>query len=271
MTALIMEEWLRWFDEQMALRGRKVALLMDNFSSHETAVATIHRSVCPLQNTLIIWLPPNSTSQYQPLNQGIITMWKTYWRRDWVRYMLAEHDAGRDALSTVNLLYAIRWTINAWNFDISEKTIANCFSKALSMGSRDIEGQSPPTNDIIEGIQQLQDRALIHDAMNIESFINPEEEIVQDVFTTIEDLVLSEMQGPASIEEEDQDDDEGEGEALPQVTVSQALREVRTARLHEEQSEFGDVEAIQLLSRLESKYLTKIDSLRQGDIRSWLR
>lgn len=32
MTAEIMVEWLRWFDNTMA--GRKVILLMDNFSAH---------------------------------------------------------------------------------------------------------------------------------------------------------------------------------------------------------------------------------------------
>jgi hypothetical protein len=272
MTALIMEEWLRWFDVQMGLRRRKVALLMDNFSAHEAAISAIQESGCPLQNTFVIWLPPNSTSIYQPLDQGIIRTWKTYWRRDWVRYMLAEYDAGRDALSTINLIYAIRWTVRVWNFDISEKTIANCFSKALSMESRDFEDQSLPTNDIIEGIQQLQDRSLIHDAMNIEDFLNPDGEIVQDDSSAIDDLVLSQIQGPASIEEEDQDDGEGDGEALPQVTVSQALGAIRTARLREEQSESGDIEAIQVLNRLERKYLTEeVNSRHQSDIRSWFR
>jgi hypothetical protein len=33
---------------------RKVVLLMDNFSAHETAVKTINNSLYPLRNTLII-------------------------------------------------------------------------------------------------------------------------------------------------------------------------------------------------------------------------
>lgn len=44
------------------MTGRKVALLMDNFSAHQAAVADILASKTPLKNTLIIWLPTNSTS-----------------------------------------------------------------------------------------------------------------------------------------------------------------------------------------------------------------
>jgi hypothetical protein len=65
MTGAIFKEWLFWFDSKM--KGQKVALLMDNFSAHKAAVKDIQ-----LQNTIIIWLPANSTSRYQPLDQGII-------------------------------------------------------------------------------------------------------------------------------------------------------------------------------------------------------
>lgn len=70
MTCEIFEEWLRWFDIRMA--GRRVILLMDNFSAHITAAEKIACSAFPLQSTEIIWLPPNTTSHYQPLDQGII-------------------------------------------------------------------------------------------------------------------------------------------------------------------------------------------------------
>jgi hypothetical protein len=47
MTGAIFKEWLFWFDSKM--KGRKVALLMDNFSAHEAAAEDIQ-----LQNTIII-------------------------------------------------------------------------------------------------------------------------------------------------------------------------------------------------------------------------
>ena len=59
MTADIFKEWLLWFDNKMNADGRKVALLMDNFSAHESAFKELGFQ---LQNTFIIWLPANSTT-----------------------------------------------------------------------------------------------------------------------------------------------------------------------------------------------------------------
>jgi hypothetical protein len=111
MTATIMEEWLRLFDNQMACR--KVVVLMDNFSAHEAAISTMNSSAFPLQNTLVIWLPPNSTSRFQPLDQGIIMAWKPHRKRQWARYLVHEFDEGRDPISMMNALKAIRWGIQA--------------------------------------------------------------------------------------------------------------------------------------------------------------
>jgi hypothetical protein len=273
MVTSIMEEWLRWFDTQMRLRGRSVVLLMDNFSAHEAAVENIRLST-PLTNTLIVWLPPNSTSKYQPLDQGIIRTWKAFWKREWIQYMLAEYDAGRDPLEEVNILIAIRWATRAWNFDVSEKTIINCFYRAFSLETRVGTGQlpTPPMDDILQGITRLEQGSHIHEAMDVENFLNPEGELVQDDSESAEELVLSQIQGPTSIQDIDEDEDEGEdkGEAIPRVPISQGIEAIRMARLLEEQDEEGDLEAIQVLTRLERKYVPKeVNSRRQGDIRSW--
>jgi hypothetical protein len=51
MTGLICEEFLQWFDNQM--RGRKVLLLIDNFSAHELATNLVG-SLQGLQNTRVV-------------------------------------------------------------------------------------------------------------------------------------------------------------------------------------------------------------------------
>jgi hypothetical protein len=124
MTGAIFKEWLFWFDSKM--KGRKVALLMDNFSAHEAAVEDIQ-----LQNTIIIWLPANSTSRYQPLDQGIICIWKAYWKRQWILYMMTQFDRGLDPVLTIIILQALRWVIPAWELDLKDTTIQHCFQKAL--------------------------------------------------------------------------------------------------------------------------------------------
>jgi hypothetical protein len=115
MVTGIMVEWLRWFDNLMA--GRKVILLMDNFSAHECAVAELEAMPLGsgLMNTEICWLPPNTTSKLQPLDQGIINSFKARYRRRWIAYMLEQHEIGYNALDSMNVLKAVQWCIRAWD------------------------------------------------------------------------------------------------------------------------------------------------------------
>lgn len=101
------------------MTGQRVALLMDNFSAHQAAAADILASETPLQKTLIIWLPGNSTSRYQPLDQGIINCWKTHWKPNWIKYILYEFEANRNPVDTMNVLKAIRWGLQSWENDVS--------------------------------------------------------------------------------------------------------------------------------------------------------
>lgn len=75
MVGEIFKEWLMWFDKKMA--GRKVVLL-NNFFAHETAF----RDIGPqLQNTLVIWLPCNSTTRYQASRPGNYQDLESVWCR----------------------------------------------------------------------------------------------------------------------------------------------------------------------------------------------
>ena len=69
-----MAEWLRWFDKRAQ---KPVLLLMDNFSAHEAAVELLKEQ--PLKWTRIEWFPANTTSVFQPLDQGIIQNCKAYY------------------------------------------------------------------------------------------------------------------------------------------------------------------------------------------------
>jgi hypothetical protein len=75
MTGKICEEYLQWLNSEMKAQGRKVLLLMDNFSGHELAVQLVG-GLQGLSNVWIIWLPLNTTSHWQPMDQGIIASLK---------------------------------------------------------------------------------------------------------------------------------------------------------------------------------------------------
>jgi len=77
MTATIFGDWLTSWDVLMHREGRKVAFLVDNCSAHKTTTS--------LQNILLHFLPPNTTSVLQPCDMGIIRSMKGYYRHECAR------------------------------------------------------------------------------------------------------------------------------------------------------------------------------------------
>lgn len=262
-TTSIFTEFLRWFDKQMS--GRNVVLLMDNFSAHQAAVTEIQSSGYPLQNTLIIWLPANSTSRYQPLDQGIIHCWKSYWKRYWIRFILQEFELNRDPITSMNILRAVRWGIQSWEFDLSGQVIQNCFRKALDSQPSYREPVDPAVlDDIQNAFSLLKLSTPIQDLMDIDTFLNPAEEAVQDTPEDIESQILAQY-GP-----ELDDDSEEELEILPQISLDQALEALRTLRLYEEQQAEGVPSLIYELDKHERiLWGRKLSLQTQRDIRSY--
>ncbi|KAL4103217.1 hypothetical protein QTP88_010050 [Uroleucon formosanum] len=61
MTSALFEKWLSNFDKKMSLKGKKVLLLIDNCTAHNTKKK--------FNSIKIEFLPPNTTSQLQPMDQ----------------------------------------------------------------------------------------------------------------------------------------------------------------------------------------------------------
>lgn len=82
MTSELFFNWLRRFDRTIGQdEGRKVLLLIDNFSAHGTP-----ETMPTLQNVRVKFLPPNTTSKVQPVDAGIIAWLKAkYWHRSLFR------------------------------------------------------------------------------------------------------------------------------------------------------------------------------------------
>lgn len=264
MTAVLFEEYLRWFDKRMT--GRKVVLLMDNFSAHTLAYQKICESQEPLQNTFVVWLPANSTSRYQPLDQGIIKTWKAYWRRQWVFFLLQEFEAGREPLASMNVLRAVRWGIQIWDLDVTAKAISNCFRKALTSDTSPEPAPEPapePVSELTKSLQQLELGQHIPEVMDVTEFLEPEGEKVEDSAEDIDASILAQF---APEDEEDSDDDQTPERIIP---AQEALQAVQLLRLYHEQSG-GNTDLILELNRQERELLRKRDqSMQQTDIRAF--
>lgn len=247
MTYTIMTEWLQWFSRQV--QGRRVLLLMDNFSAYVKALEVI-RANTPLQNVTVVWLPPNSTSKTQPLDQGIINTFKAYYRRAWLSYILDEIELQHQPLRSMNVLKAIRWTIQAWHA-VTAETIQNCwYHSGLLQRSQPIMGATDEVHAVTATIQAsintLQQQQRISEAMTIESFLNPVEEVVQDSAEDIAEAIAQYFDPP---EPEPESEEE---EILPKVSHQEAIQALQQLRLFEMQQEDGHHETISFLDRFET-------------------
>ena len=83
----------------MKSQRRKILLLTDNAPSHkipedEGSHSQMHGFNCiSMENVLILFLPPNTTSHVQPLDAGIIRSFKAGYRRKQMSWLIEKADA----------------------------------------------------------------------------------------------------------------------------------------------------------------------------------
>ena len=70
MDSILFDEWVREVDRRFTKEGRKIILLVDNWPAHP--------SIDNLVSTELIFLPPNTTSKLQPMNEGVIWSMKVH-------------------------------------------------------------------------------------------------------------------------------------------------------------------------------------------------
>lgn len=122
MNATIFTNWLQDFDDLVGKQKRKVLLFLDN--------APVHPPDVDLKNITLKFFPPNTTSKIQPLDQGIIKIFKGFYKKQLVQHIIANADLVNsiEAIS-ISALDAIWWIDMAWRL-ISETTIQNVFRTA---------------------------------------------------------------------------------------------------------------------------------------------
>ena len=106
MTTGIFEDWLKSFDQQMRKEKRNVLLFVDNATSHPTL---------QMNNVKLQFLPANTTSVCQPMDQDIIqAAAKLKYRKRQLQYVISEmdqnvHMCGTELLKQMSVLDAIFW------------------------------------------------------------------------------------------------------------------------------------------------------------------
>jgi hypothetical protein len=270
MTGLIMEEYLRWLDNKMRVEGRKVLLLLDNFSGHELGVQLVG-GLEGLDNVRIEWLPANTTSYWQPLDQGIIASFKLQYRAQWVAYMLRQYEANKDPNQTVNLLKAIQWTRLAWDQGVSEATIQKCWWKSTIIKKpvdQEVEDQylQQERDKLQAQILQLPN---ISELLSVDEYISLPNEVVEDEEEDIFESIIDRY----SVDTEDIFEELEEGDIEEEkVPINDAIKALETLKLFEIQQEDGAKLFIQALDQADRRYMQKqYQSRKQTTIDSFFQ
>ncbi|GFX01783.1 tigger transposable element-derived protein 6 [Trichonephila clavipes] len=98
-------------------RETTYSLILDN--------CTVHNNAPPLSNEKLQFPPPNSTSKLQPLDQGIIHNFKTFYRREVVKSVL-DNLENQQNVTTISILTALIMIEMAWR----AVTIHCCLKKS---------------------------------------------------------------------------------------------------------------------------------------------
>ena len=116
------ETWLKKWDAELTRWRWKIALIIDNCPAH------LH--VEALQSMELAFLPPNTTSEMQPCDQGIIYALKCHYRNSMVKRLIQFMDSGSPlAQFKITLVEALQMLQVALESVIPD-TIRNCFRKA---------------------------------------------------------------------------------------------------------------------------------------------
>ncbi|KAH0817235.1 hypothetical protein GEV33_005556 [Tenebrio molitor] len=213
MIGEIMTEWLLQFDRKIGLQKRKIVLFMDNAGSHPRDLK--------LTNIKIIFLPPNTTSFCQPLDQGIIQNFKTFYRTLILKHILSKVDSINSASElskSIDLLEAIYFVKKAWQ-QVSSTTIMNCFPKSGSRHNdvHEVNDEFDTEDDlplsvIAELCKCIQDSRLSHhDTNNLDNFINIDEALTTEdnnVDVSGTDLVRQDDGTLVELKSDDEDTEE---------------------------------------------------------------
>ena len=128
MTGMIFREWVSKWDSVLRENGRRILLLLDNCPAHPR--------ISSLTNIRLEFIPANTTTIIQPLDQGVIKNLKCFYRQEVVKMIIAGIEdslvsssaSAIDISSKISLLDAIYSVARSWR-KAKPETITNCSRK----------------------------------------------------------------------------------------------------------------------------------------------
>ncbi|GFV54638.1 tigger transposable element-derived protein 6 [Trichonephila clavipes] len=215
MTTELFNEWLVSLNSDMKREKRHILLFLDN--------CTVHNNAPPLSNMKLQFFPPNSTSKLQPLDQGIIHNFKTFYRHEVVKSVL-DNQENQQHVTTISILTALIMIDKAWRA-VTPLTIHNCFKKSGF--------PSPNLVDMDNTLTEFKAEPSLWEAL-------PEQDLIFDDYVLVDtDIAVWGALFDAEIvalDHNNTESDEDESEEFTPATLSEASVTKQTTQLFRSKS-----------------------------------
>ncbi|XP_067686985.1 tigger transposable element-derived protein 6-like [Haliotis asinina] len=224
MTSDLFTEWVNKLDQSMRRQNRKVLLLIDNCPAHPR--------VPNLKNVTVAYLPPNTTSRIQPMDQGIIASLKSNYRKQKMADLISAYD--KKEKYEVTLLSAVTNIHRVWSH-VTSQCIVNCFRKGgfklpeeNDMDHSELDEDDIPLANLRGMWGEVTDIANVPAEVTLEDFLNADENIVTTERLTDEDIVTAVKKDNETV-----DSDEDDSETVAEMEVK-TTAEAATCLKHEQ-------------------------------------
>ena len=174
MDSILFDEWVHEVDRRFIKEEQKDVLLVDN--------CPVHPSIDNLVSIELIFLPPNTTSKLQPMDQGIIRSLKANYNTISIKKLIEAIEKEKP-FPEFFILNAMQMLDVSWG-KVKTKTVVKCFEKAgISK-----EKQSKALLDAYDPFKDLQEQLDKLAVYNPKFF--PEETTVNDI-ASVDDSITS--------------------------------------------------------------------------------
>ena len=249
----------------MGKKSRKVVLLIDN--------CPVHPEIKNLTNINLIFLPPNTTSVLQPMDQGVMRSLKAHYRKKVVRLCIKTVES-KKPLPKISILQAMKHLVSSWNA-VSKETIVNYFKKSNISQSNEqaaVNDDDDPFKSLLEDLEKLHE--LYNDAiqpnLSAESFADLDSEVVTSAsFSNDDDIITEVIEGENEDSKDDQDDEESTPPTRPSTNkVEDALETLQDLSLFSMPND----EICSLVLNMESLLVCEqIDNLKQSVVTDFFK
>ena len=216
MDSEVFFDYARRLDAKFHVEGRKVALIIFNCPAHP--------NVDNFKAIELVFLPPNTTSKTQPMDQGVIRALKAFYRTNVVKRQIKYIGACRTT-SKINILEAMRMLVRSWDA-LSVNTVKNCFRKAgISQETQvvSINDEDDPFKLFEDNVNELEPRGLVDGDLTVGDYLN----IVFEVCTSETSAITDrEILDSDYAEEEEETDEESNNAPSEKPKLSEIAHEI---------------------------------------------